>query len=91
MKIGFVGLGIMGKPMAKNLIKAGYDVVVTTHKQEVIDEFVALGAEGAKNAAEEVKKVGLPKYAIPCLLFLSAVCGMEPISHLYSGEYIMEF
>ncbi|WP_036607132.1 2-hydroxy-3-oxopropionate reductase [Oribacterium sp. P6A1] len=56
MKIGFVGLGIMGKPMAKNLIKAGYDVVVTTHKQEVIDEFVALGAEGAKNAAEEVKK-----------------------------------
>lgn len=56
MKIGFVGLGIMGKPMAKNLIKAGYDVVVTTHKQEVIDEFVALGAEGAKNAADEVKK-----------------------------------
>ena len=56
MKIGFVGLGIMGKPMAKNLIKAGYNVVVTTHKQEVIDEFVALGAEGAKNAAEEVKK-----------------------------------
>lgn len=56
MKIGFVGLGIMGKPMAKNLIKAGFDVVVTTHKQEVIDEFVALGAEGAKNAADEVKK-----------------------------------
>ncbi len=56
MKIGFVGLGIMGKPMAKNLIKAGFDVVVTTHKQAVIDEFVALGAEGAKNAADEVKK-----------------------------------
>ena len=28
MKIGFIGLGIMGKPMAKNLIKAGYDLVV---------------------------------------------------------------
>ncbi len=56
MKIGFVGLGIMGKPMAKNLIKAGYDVVVTTHKQAVIDEFVALGATGAKNAADEVKQ-----------------------------------
>ena len=56
MKIGFVGLGIMGKPMAKNLIKAGFEVVVTTHKQAVIDEFVALGAEGAKNAADEVKK-----------------------------------
>ena len=30
MKIGFIGLGIMGKPMAKNLIKAGYDLVVLT-------------------------------------------------------------
>ncbi|SFG77296.1 2-hydroxy-3-oxopropionate reductase [Oribacterium sp. WCC10] len=56
MKIGFVGLGIMGKPMAKNLIKAGHDVVVTTHKREVIDEFVALGAKGARNAADEVKQ-----------------------------------
>ena len=28
MKIGFIGLGLMGKPMAKNLVKAGYDVVV---------------------------------------------------------------
>lgn len=26
MKIGFIGLGIMGRPMAKNLLKAGYDV-----------------------------------------------------------------
>ena len=56
MKIGFVGLGIMGKPMAKNLVKAGYEVVVTTHKQAVIDEFVALGAAGAKNAADIVKQ-----------------------------------
>lgn len=44
MKIGFVGLGIMGKPMAKNLLKAGYDVTVTTHKQAVIDVMVAAGA-----------------------------------------------
>jgi len=56
MKIGFIGLGIMGKPMAKNLMKAGYDLIVTTHKKEVIDEFVALGAEGAKNAADEISK-----------------------------------
>ena len=47
MKVGFIGLGIMGKPMAKNLMKAGYELVVTTHKQETIDEFIALGAEGA--------------------------------------------
>ena len=28
MKVGFIGLGIMGKPMAKNLLKAGHDVYV---------------------------------------------------------------
>ena len=56
MKVGFVGLGIMGKPMAKNLIKAGYELVVTTHQQAVIDEFVGLGAKGAENAAEIAKE-----------------------------------
>ena len=28
MKVGFIGLGIMGRPMSRNLVKAGYDVVV---------------------------------------------------------------
>jgi 2-hydroxy-3-oxopropionate reductase len=30
MKVGFIGLGIMGKPMSKNLLKAGYSLVVAT-------------------------------------------------------------
>ena len=34
MKIGFIGLGIMGKPMAKNLLKAGYtDLLVNNRSQ----------------------------------------------------------
>jgi 2-hydroxy-3-oxopropionate reductase len=44
-KIGFIGLGIMGKPMAKNLVKAGYDVTVYDVKPEPIAELVALGAK----------------------------------------------
>ena len=52
MKIGFIGLGIMGKPMAKNLLKAGYELIVTTHKQATIDEMVAAGAKGAANGKE---------------------------------------
>ena len=52
MKVGFIGLGIMGKPMAKNIIKAGYEVVVTTHKKAVVDEMVAAGAQGAANGKE---------------------------------------
>ena len=34
MKVGFIGLGIMGKPMSKNLIKAGYDLVVFNRSKE---------------------------------------------------------
>ncbi len=42
--IGFIGLGIMGKPMAHNLLKAGFPVIVHNRHQEVTDELVAAGA-----------------------------------------------
>lgn len=45
MKIGFIGLGIMGKPMAKNLLKAGYSVVAYDRNKNKRDEVVAAGAE----------------------------------------------
>lgn len=45
MKIGFIGLGIMGKPMAKNLMKAGYNLVVYDINKEPVKELVSLGAE----------------------------------------------
>jgi len=44
-KIGFIGLGIMGKPMSKNLIKAGYQLIVGNHNKEAAKELEALGAE----------------------------------------------
>lgn len=43
MKIGFIGLGIMGKPMAKNLLAAGHDLVVLDRNTEAVAELVALG------------------------------------------------
>jgi len=52
MKVGFIGLGIMGKPMSKNLLKAGVDLTVCDHNQASADEVIALGAKGAKNGAE---------------------------------------
>ena len=52
MKIGFIGLGIMGKPMAKNLLKAGFEVVAYTHKQATIDELVSCGAEAGTSGAD---------------------------------------
>lgn len=42
--IGFIGLGIMGRPMAHNLLKAGFSLVVLNRHQEVTDEFVAAGS-----------------------------------------------
>ena len=48
MKIGFIGLGIMGKPMAKNLLKAGYtDLLVNNRSQAPVQELEAAGAKGA--------------------------------------------
>src|SRR5579872_5139989 len=46
--IGFIGLGIMGKPMARNLLKAGYSLVVHNRSRGPVNE---LAAEGAKAAA----------------------------------------
>lgn len=47
MKIGFIGLGIMGKPMSKNLLKAGYELVVMDRNQDTVGEIVKLGATAA--------------------------------------------
>ena len=43
-KIGFIGLGIMGKPMALNLLKAGYPITFYARKPDVIEEMTAAGA-----------------------------------------------
>jgi len=45
-RIGFIGLGLMGTPMAKNLLKAGYDLKVHDINRKAVDEAVGLGAKG---------------------------------------------
>ena len=50
MKIGLIGLGIMGKPMAKNLMKGGYtDLLVSDLDRDSVAEIVAAGAKAATN------------------------------------------
>lgn len=49
MKVGFIGLGIMGKPMALNLMKAGHKLKVYNRSKEVVKELVSLGAEAASS------------------------------------------
>lgn len=45
MKIGFIGLGIMGRPMAKNLLKAGAEVIVSDLNQEAVKDVIAAGGK----------------------------------------------
>ena len=54
-KIGFIGLGIMGKPMAKNLLKAGHQLKVYDIVTAAVDELVAAGAERGENNADVAK------------------------------------
>lgn len=50
--IGFIGLGLMGKPMARNLLKRGYAVVAHSRTRQPVDEVVAAGAVAATSPAE---------------------------------------
>ena len=54
--IGFIGLGVMGKPMAKNLIKAGCSLVVHNRSRSVVDELVAAGAQPGASPADIARR-----------------------------------
>lgn len=56
MKVGFIGLGIMGKPMSKNLMKAGHQLFICDFNTVVKDEMVTLGAKVAENGAEVARE-----------------------------------
>ena len=52
IKIGYIGLGLMGKPMARNILNAGYQVVVHNRSRQSVQELVAEGAQAAFSPAE---------------------------------------
>ena len=52
MRIAFIGLGIMGKPMVRNLMKAGHTLFVHNRSRQAVEELAAEGAKAAASAAE---------------------------------------
>ena len=50
--VGFIGLGLMGRPMAKNLLKAGFPLVVHSRSPQPVDDVVAAGARRATSPAD---------------------------------------
>ncbi len=65
MTIGFIGLGIMGKPMAKNLLKAGHSIVCYDVNAANVADVVAAGATAGKSAADVASQVPLVITMLP--------------------------
>jgi len=55
-KIGFIGLGVMGKPMSIGLLKAGYPLTVWNRTKSKMEQLLAMGASGAESPEEVAEK-----------------------------------
>ncbi len=65
MRVGFIGLGNMGRGMATNLVKKGADVTVFTRTKSKVDEFVKMGARGSGSVAEVGRSADLLLACLP--------------------------
>jgi 3-hydroxyisobutyrate dehydrogenase len=75
--IGFIGLGIMGRGMTHNLIKAGFDVVVWNRTASRMEEFVAAGAQAASDPAD---------LAQHCEIIITCVSDTPDVEAVILGE-----
>jgi 2-hydroxy-3-oxopropionate reductase len=64
-KIGFIGLGIMGKPMAGHLLAAGYTVITSTHRKAAPEDLVAAGLKTAPSMAEVARQADIIITMVP--------------------------
>lgn len=80
MKIGFIGLGIMGKPMATNLLKAGHSLVVYDIHQENVDAAVRSGAAAAGSSRQVGEECPVIITMLPNSPHVkAAVCGQNGV------------
>ena len=77
MKIGFIGLGIMGKPMSKNLLKAGHEVVCFDMNKAAVDDVVASGGKAGASVAD---------VASQCSFIISMLPNSPQVSAVALGE-----
>lgn len=77
MKIAFIGLGNMGAPMARNLIKAGHSLLLFDLNQGVLAELGALGAEVATSPREAAQQAELVITMLPAAAHVRAVFEQE--------------
>jgi 2-hydroxy-3-oxopropionate reductase len=77
-KLGFVGLGIMGRPMARTLMRAGYEVVVYNRTREKAEDLVSEGAEAAESPRE---------LAEGCDVVFTMLPGPPEVREIVNGNY----
>ncbi len=92
-QIGFIGLGIMGAPMAANLVKAGFDVAGYNRSPARIEQLVAAGGRGAADIAEAVRDADVVATMVPDSPDVQAVLA-DPggvFEHAQPGALIIDF
>jgi 2-hydroxy-3-oxopropionate reductase len=63
--VGFIGLGIMGGPMAANLVKAGFDVIGYNRSRDKVDVLISVGGQGADGVAGAVRDADIVITMVP--------------------------
>jgi len=83
--VAFAGLGAMGKPIAKNLLQAGYSVTVFDICQEVVQELISQGAQGAANLKEAASGKDIILMSLPNAAIVENVLLQE--AGLFAGSH----
>ncbi|THA23814.1 2-hydroxy-3-oxopropionate reductase [Streptomyces sp. RKND-216] len=91
-KIAWIGLGIMGSPMAENLIKAGYDVTGFTLEQDKLDRLAKNGGTAAASVAEAVRDADVVITMVPADPQVKAVILGEDgvLTHARRGATVID-
>ena len=77
MRVGFVGLGVMGRPMAENLLAAGHELTVASRSPGPVEALVAAGASAGANPAEAARGAEAVITMLPDGAAVAAVCEGE--------------
>jgi len=91
--VAFIGLGIMGGPMAANLVKADFDVVGYNRSQAKVDQLVSAGGRAAASVAEAVKGADVVATMVPDSPDVEAVLGGEDgvFANAAEGTLVIDF
>ncbi len=92
IKIGFIGLGLMGRPMSLNLQRAGAELVIYNRSRGVVDELVGVGMEAAASPKDVVERVPIIVLMVPDTPAVERVLfGNDGMAHgLQAGTIVID-